>query len=136
MSHLLRMAIVGATVTFICCSTAALARQAGQETTQQRDERMSWWREARFGMFIHWGLYSIPAGQWKDATQHAEWIRHTARIPVEAAGHSVRGVGGAEADAVTALPERTDGRDVDPDRRSDPAGHGPERTPPESGFGG
>ena len=29
----------------------------------QRDEdRMDWWREARFGMFIHWGIYSIPAG--------------------------------------------------------------------------
>ena len=35
---------------------------AAQETEGQRDERMSWWREARFGMFIHWGLYSIPAG--------------------------------------------------------------------------
>jgi len=27
-----------------------------------KDERMAWWREARFGMFIDWGLYSIPAG--------------------------------------------------------------------------
>ena len=26
------------------------------------DDRMDWWREARFGMFIHWGLYAIPAG--------------------------------------------------------------------------
>ena len=34
------------------------------ETVAQRDARMSWWREARFGMFIHWGLYSIPAGTW------------------------------------------------------------------------
>ena len=32
------------------------------ETTAQRDARMKWWREARFGMFIHWGLYSVPAG--------------------------------------------------------------------------
>ena len=29
------------------------------ETPAQRDARMQWWREARFGMFIHWGLYSI-----------------------------------------------------------------------------
>jgi alpha-L-fucosidase len=27
--------------------------------------RMKWWRDAKFGMFIHWGLYSIPAGEWK-----------------------------------------------------------------------
>ena len=34
------------------------------ETPAQKDARMQWWREARFGMFIHWGLYSIPAGEW------------------------------------------------------------------------
>ncbi|MEC9307725.1 MAG: alpha-L-fucosidase, partial [Candidatus Neomarinimicrobiota bacterium] len=47
------------------------------------DERMAWWREARFGMFIHWGLYAIPAGEWEDNTNHAEWIRTTAQIPLE-----------------------------------------------------
>ncbi|SMC37816.1 alpha-L-fucosidase [Pedobacter africanus] len=29
------------------------------------DERIQWWRDARFGMFIHWGIYSVPAGEWK-----------------------------------------------------------------------
>jgi alpha-L-fucosidase len=53
------------------------------ETPQQHDARMAWWREARFGMFIHWGLYSIPAGEWQGKNNHAEWIRHTAKIPVE-----------------------------------------------------
>jgi len=43
---------------------------------------MAWWREARFGMFIHWGLYAIPAGQWGDVKTHGEWIRDTAQIPV------------------------------------------------------
>ena len=47
------------------------------------DARMTWWREARFGMFIHWGLYSIPAGEWKGETNHAEWIRTTAQIPID-----------------------------------------------------
>ena len=28
-----------------------------EETLQQRDSRMAWWREARFGLFIHWGLF-------------------------------------------------------------------------------
>ena len=34
------------------------------EEKQKQDVRMKWWSEARFGMFVHWGLYSIPAGQW------------------------------------------------------------------------
>jgi alpha-L-fucosidase len=46
-------------------------------------DRMEWWREARFGMFIHWGLYAIPAGEWGKGKGHAEWIRHTAQIPME-----------------------------------------------------
>jgi alpha-L-fucosidase len=52
------------------------------ETEAQRDARMQWWREARFGLFIHWGLYSIPAGEWADQTHHGEWILNTAQIPV------------------------------------------------------
>ena len=47
------------------------------------DSRMSWWREARFGLFIHWGLYAIPAGEWNDRTTHGEWIRTTAEIPID-----------------------------------------------------
>ncbi|MEQ1933149.1 MAG: alpha-L-fucosidase [Fimbriimonadaceae bacterium] len=48
-----------------------------------QDRRLEWFREARFGMFIHWGLYAIPAGKWGTATGHGEWIRETAQIPVE-----------------------------------------------------
>ncbi|MFN8254525.1 MAG: alpha-L-fucosidase [Bacteroidales bacterium] len=59
----------------------AFAQQT--ETKEQKDVRMKWWREARFGMFIHWGLYAIPAGEWKGETNHAEWIRNTAKIPLE-----------------------------------------------------
>jgi len=35
------------------------------ETVEQRDARMEWWRAARFGLFIHWGVYSVPAGTYK-----------------------------------------------------------------------
>lgn len=52
------------------------------ETKAQKDKRMEWWREARLGMFIHWGLYSIPAGSWNGKTNYAEWIREEAHIPV------------------------------------------------------
>jgi len=53
------------------------------ESQSDRDARMEWWREARFGMFIHWGLYAIPAGEWNGQTNHAEWIRTTAQIPLD-----------------------------------------------------
>ena len=36
-----------------------------EESSAERDARMAWWRDARFGMFIHWGLYAVPAGEWK-----------------------------------------------------------------------
>ena len=57
---------------------------AHQETTQERDTRMAWWRDAKFGMFIHWGLYSQLAGEWegKPVGGYGEWIMHTARIPI------------------------------------------------------
>lgn len=43
---------------------------------------MKWWREARFGLFIHWGLYAIPAGEWGGQTNYGEWIRSNAQIPL------------------------------------------------------
>ena len=54
------------------------------QTAAQRDARMQWFREARFGMFIHWGLYSVPAGTWqsKQIPSVGEWIMNTASIPV------------------------------------------------------
>jgi len=50
-----------------------------------RDRRMKWWREARFGMFIHWGLYAILAGEWKGrkAPRIGEWIMHDLQIPLD-----------------------------------------------------
>ena len=53
------------------------------------DARMKWWREARFGLFIHWGLYAIPAGAWQGRTDHAEWIMETAKIPASTYGKFV-----------------------------------------------
>ena len=45
---------------------------------------MAWWREARFGMFIHWGLYAVPAGTWKGQQMPdiGEWIMSKYRIPI------------------------------------------------------
>ena len=50
------------------------------ESQQQRDARMEWWRDARFGMFVHWGLYSGLAGTWKEKMVGKrggmEWIQN------------------------------------------------------------
>lgn len=54
------------------------------ESKEERDARMAWWRDARFGMFIHWGVYSVPAGVYKgeQIPGIGEWIMST-RIPVD-----------------------------------------------------
>ena len=63
----------------------AKAEDLWKETPAERDARMEWWRDARFGMFIHWGLYAIPAGEWngKPIAGIGEWIMDRANIPVE-----------------------------------------------------
>lgn len=54
------------------------------ETPAQHDARMQWFREARFGMFIHWGLYSQAAGSWDGVPTSGagEWIMNDKQIPV------------------------------------------------------
>ncbi len=60
--------------------------QAGEpaETKEQRDSRMTWWREAKFGLFIHWGVYSVPAGYYrgKSVAGNGEWIMNKGKIPM------------------------------------------------------
>ena len=54
------------------------------ETKEKRDQRMAWWREARFGMFIHWGIYAQAGGYWKgkNIPGFAEWMMSEGKIPV------------------------------------------------------
>ena len=58
--------------------------ERGQRPGAKQDPRLDWWRAAKFGMFIHWGVYAIPAGVWKD--DHipgiGEWIMLRAEIPI------------------------------------------------------
>ena len=64
--------------------TVAAAQPPQQETKEQRDQRMAWWRNARFGLFIHWGVYAVPAGTFrgKPIDGIGEWIMRSAEIPV------------------------------------------------------
>ena len=69
------------------CADAAENTQTNTpagETPAQRDTRMAWWREAKFGMFIHWGVYSVPAGTYdgKQIGGIGEWIMSSGKIPM------------------------------------------------------
>lgn len=59
-----------------------------------RDARLGWWREARFGMFVHWGVSSVLGGSWngRDYKSYAEHIQRAARIPVPVYRKEVAGV--------------------------------------------
>jgi alpha-L-fucosidase len=70
---------------FVLCLalTAFLQSTLAQDTS--KDNRMKWWREARFGMFIHWGVYAQLAGVYHGHEQQhggAEWIMNRMKIPV------------------------------------------------------
>lgn len=55
------------------------------ESKEDFDERMEWWRNDKFGMFIHWGPYAVPAGFYKgeEVEGVGEWIMNSGNIPVE-----------------------------------------------------
>jgi len=62
----------------------AFRAERGQRADARGSARLDWWREARFGMFIHWGLYAIPAGVWEGEAIAGigEWIMKRAEVPV------------------------------------------------------
>lgn len=63
---------------------------AAQSTTTPRpydaarEKRLEWFRDAKYGMFIHWGLYAIPAGEWKGqrCLGLGEWLMNRCKVPV------------------------------------------------------
>jgi alpha-L-fucosidase len=76
---------------FLPIPTRAQAQQASDsldpyadETDEQRDARMAWFREAKFGLFIHWGVYAVPAGTYKgkQIAGIGEWIMNRGKIPM------------------------------------------------------
>lgn len=56
---------------------------------QPSADKMDWRKDAKFGMFIHWGVYSVPAGNYngKEVKRSGEWIMNRGKIPV--AGYKV-----------------------------------------------
>src|SRR6056297_1364532 len=82
MKHLKRVLLYSVFALFIvACS------QKSKQQSSQKEERMEWFKEAKFGMFIHWGPYSRLAVEWKGKQvpvgENAEWIMQKMQIPVE-----------------------------------------------------
>lgn len=65
------------TLTFVLALTC-LGAPAGA----QRDTRLDWWQRARFGLFVHFGLYAVPEGRWGERDGYGEWLLSSARIPL------------------------------------------------------
>jgi len=66
-------------IALCCIYNLSYAQQSAQ------DEKMKWWREARFGMFIHFGVYAQMAGEYNGRQQArggAEWIMNRMKVPV------------------------------------------------------
>src|ERR1700736_960764 len=59
-------------------------RAAARQTDPAKEKRLEWFRDAKYGLFIHLGLYAVPAGEWKGQRSLGlgEWIMFRSRIPV------------------------------------------------------
>ncbi|NQU54873.1 MAG: alpha-L-fucosidase [Bacteroidetes bacterium] len=80
-----RIIIIIGIISFLFSCSPNSQVEEKDEATLQQDQKMEWWREARFGLFIHWGLYAEPAGEWKGEriAGISEWIMARAAIPVK-----------------------------------------------------
>lgn len=67
--------LISMTIILACISANAQQKRIWNETVEEKKERLSWWTNDRFGMFIHWGLYALPA-------RH-EWVKTRERISEE-----------------------------------------------------
>ena len=70
--------------TTLLAQTYVYNSEKTEEKSTFNDPKMDWWKEARFGMFIHWGLYAVPAGTYngKKVPGIGEWIMNRGKIPV------------------------------------------------------
>ena len=77
--------LIAAMLIVLAVSCAPNKEKETESPLSAQDARMDWWKEARFGLFIHWGLYAQPAGEWKgeEIPGISEWIMARAEIPVK-----------------------------------------------------
>jgi alpha-L-fucosidase len=76
--------LVASTLLALAVAATAAAQSPDPESPEAKRQRLAWFHQAKYGLFIHWGLYAIPAGEWqgKRVPGIGEWIMFRARIPV------------------------------------------------------
>jgi len=83
---LVKIISLGAAILAASLPNSSLAdstpRDFTKETPAQLAKRMAWFNDARFGLFIHWGVYSVPAGEWQGKTNYGEWFMEETKMPV------------------------------------------------------
>jgi len=71
----------------VCVSLLAARAQtpSPKPPDPAKEKRLEWFREAKYGMFIHWGLYAIPAGEWngRRCLGLGEWVMNRCQVPVK-----------------------------------------------------
>jgi alpha-L-fucosidase len=71
----------------VCASLFGATAQtpAPKPPDPAKEKRLEWFRDAKYGMFIHWGLYAIPAGEWQGrrCLGLGEWLMHRCQVPVK-----------------------------------------------------
>ncbi len=72
----IRVVLLGAMILVGGCASSPSDASPFGETQIQHDERMGWWREARFGLFIHWGLYAEHGNELNGhrGGRYSEWL--------------------------------------------------------------
>ena len=84
MKKLFASFLIIATVLLPACKSAGTKEETKKQAPAQSSDKMQWWRDAKFGLFIHWGVYSVPAGVYKGHKVNGigEWIMNYGKIPV------------------------------------------------------
>jgi alpha-L-fucosidase len=84
--HFLTLTLISfLVISSISCNSQPLPlKDYTKESKESYEARMKWWHDARFGMFIHWGVYSVPAGKYngQEIKGLGEWIMNNAKIPI------------------------------------------------------
>ena len=91
-----------ATLALLAATSLGAQQDFTKEPSAARDARMAWWRDAQFGMFIHWGVYSVPAGNYHgERVGGGEWIMNNSHIPIPEYEQFIRSFNPVKYDADT-----------------------------------
>src|SRR2546421_6390313 len=80
----LYFALIALLVAFNSAHVLAQTPASDPDSPEAKQARLAWFRDAKYGLFSHWGLYAIPAGEWKgkQIPGFGEWIMNRRHIPV------------------------------------------------------